>query len=302
MITKKHVVNTLLHPARSYHHSLKSRKNRHISAMSVMTVFVVGGLLFSNGTLTNVFAQSSVTNTASVSSTTPDPNPSNNTDSVTDTISYISDLAVTKTDNQTTTTPGSAITYVITVTNNGPSTVTSLNLADPVPTQVQNPTYTASTGTYDSATGNWTGLNLASGQSITLNMAGTVKADASGVITNTATVTPPNGTTDSNASNNTATDTTEITPQADLVMDKTSSGNFVSGANATYTLKVTNNGPSAATGPITISDTLPSQVTYVSAAGTDWTCTASGQTVTCTNPNNMANGASSEVVLTVKVN
>jgi uncharacterized repeat protein (TIGR01451 family) len=121
------------------------------------------------------------------------------------------DLSVTKTDGQTSMTAGNSIAYTITVTNNGPSTVTSLTLTDPLPASIQSPSFTPSTGTYNSSTGAWTGLNLASGQSITLTINATVSNSAAvGTLTNTATVAPPSGVIDPTSSNNTATDTTYV--------------------------------------------------------------------------------------------
>lgn len=49
----------------------------------------------------------------------------------------------------------------------------------------------------------------------------------------------------------------------------------------TYTLQVTNNGPQTATG-VVAEDTLPSQVSYVSATSTQGTCSQSSGIVTCT--------------------
>ncbi|MGA7937405.1 MAG: lamin tail domain-containing protein [Kovacikia sp.] len=119
------------------------------------------------------------------------------------------DLSVTKTDGQASTIAGSPISYTITVTNNGPSTVNSLTLTETLPAAIQSPVFTPSTGLYNSDTGAWTGLNLASGQGITLTLNGTVSATA-GTLINTATVAPPSGITDPTSGNNTATDNTAI--------------------------------------------------------------------------------------------
>src|SRR5207253_3437653 len=48
------------------------------------------------------------------------------------------------------------------------------------------------------------------------------------------------------------------------------------GQPATYTIDVTNVGQAPTSGPITVTDTLPTGVTYTGASGTGWTCTAAG--------------------------
>lgn len=94
------------------------------------------------------------------------------------------------------------------------------------------------------------------------------------------------------------------TPVADLSITKTHTGNVDYGANANYSLIVTNNGPATETGTTTVSDTLPAGETYVSATGTGWTCGAAGQVVTCTNPSTggIVSGASyPAITLTVAI-
>ena len=85
-------------------------------------------------------ATGTLVNTATVSppAGTTDPNPGNNTATDTDTLTPQADLAVTKDDGKTTVVPGTSDTYTITVTNNGPSTVTSLTLTDPMPAALLN--------------------------------------------------------------------------------------------------------------------------------------------------------------------
>jgi uncharacterized repeat protein (TIGR01451 family) len=78
---------------------------------------------------------------------------------------------------------------------------------------------------------------------------------------------------------------------ADLIVVKSHSGNFTVGTNGTYTLAVSNIGGTASVGTYTITDTLPAGLTFVSAAGTGWTCGAAGQIVTCTNSTVIAGGA-----------
>ena len=84
-------------------------------------------------------------------------------------------------------------------------------------------------------------------------------------------------------------------PTADLSMAKSADLPFVPAtANLTYTLTVTNEGPSDASG-ITVTDTLPGAVTFDSASAG---CTESGGTVTCTAAS-LANGASVSFTITV---
>jgi uncharacterized repeat protein (TIGR01451 family) len=88
---------------------------------------------------------------------------------------------------------------------------------------------------------------------------------------------------------------------ASLSIAKAASGTFVVSKVATYTLTVTNNGPQSANGPITVSDTLPSGLAFVSGTGTGWTCSAPSGVLTCTNPGPMANAATSVITLKVDV-
>jgi uncharacterized repeat protein (TIGR01451 family) len=76
-------------------------------------------------------------------------------------------------------------------------------------------------------------------------------------------------------------------PRVDLRISKTAATPFVVGANASYTLSVTNGtsgGNEREDNVITVTDVLPAGLTYVSGSGSGWTCGASGQTVTCTRP------------------
>src|SRR5215470_13279456 len=96
------------------------------------------------------------------------------------------DLSITKTDGRSTATPGTPDTYTITVTNNGPDTITSFNLADTPPTILLNPAFgTPSAGTYDPVTGLWSGLSLATGGVATITLTGLIDPAATGTLTNT---------------------------------------------------------------------------------------------------------------------
>jgi uncharacterized protein (TIGR03437 family) len=88
---------------------------------------------------------------------------------------------------------------------------------------------------------------------------------------------------------------------ADLALAKSHTDPFNSNSNGVYSLKVTNIGSAATTGTITVTDNLPAGLSFVSGTGQGWSCTASGQTVTCTNPGPLAAGASSSFNLTVGI-
>jgi uncharacterized repeat protein (TIGR01451 family) len=68
---------------------------------------------------------------------------------------------------------------------------------------------------------------------------------------------------------------------ADLAITKTDSLDPVTvGSLLTYSLTVTNSGPDGTTG-VTVTDTLPAEVTFVSATPTQGNCTEAGGVVTC---------------------
>jgi uncharacterized repeat protein (TIGR01451 family) len=189
-----------------------------------------------------------LTNTAHVAppAGVTDPNPGDNNASDTDTLTPQADLSITKDDGRSSAVPGTATTYMLMVTNAGPSTVESVTLSDAVPAALLNPVFgTPSAGSYDPLTGLWSGLSLAAGQSITITLTGTIDPAATGTLSNSAMVAPPAGVTDPNPANDSATDTDTLTPEADLALSKTDGRTTaVPGTRTTYTLTVTNSGPS----------------------------------------------------------
>ena len=88
----------------------------------------------------------------------------------------------------------------------------------------------------------------------------------------------PPGWIDVNLANNTATVTSAAAPSADLYVSKTSTPKpYVAGQTLTYTMVVTNRGPSNVTGA-RVQDILPTAL-----AGFGWTCTPSSG-ATCPTP------------------
>lgn len=122
--------------------------------------------------------------------------------------------------------------------------------------------------------------------------------------TNTATVTTPNDAALGNSSDN---DSVAIDSPGvpNLALTKSHVGIFVVGNNGVYTLTITNNGLSATTGTITVTDTLPNGMSFLSAAGSiggnAWNCTFVTPTVTCTNTGILAANTSTTLTLTVSV-
>jgi len=218
------------------------------------------------------------------------------------------DISVTKSDGLTNVYQGLLVTYTVVVTNNGTYTV-SANLFDTVPASLTGVTWTcaASAGsTCDAASGSGnaisTGATLAASGTATYTIKGTVNV-SSGSIANTATANlDATWVTESSAANNSATDTDTVVAAADLSITKTTSSTFTVGSNASYTLTVVNGGPQSAAGTITVTDTLPTGLTYVSATGTGWACSNSSGTVTCTRAGPVTSGTTlPAITLTVAV-
>jgi mucin-19 len=90
----------------------------------------------------------------------------------------------------------------------------------------------------------------------------------------------------------------------DLSLIKTHSGNFTVGVQGSYVLTVNNTlGSVPTSGTITVVDTLPTGLVYVSAGsgGTGWACAAAGQVVTCTSSTVIAAGAASASPININV-
>ncbi len=124
-------------------------------------------------------------------------------------------------------------------------------------------------------------MNLAVGEEVTFAVIGTVALNATGLLVNTATVTAPPGV-DPNPDNDSATDTNNVstggipTTQADLGITKDDGVKEVTpGERITYTIVVTNGGPTAVTGA-SVTDTLLGSLT-----GVTWTCVASEDGSAC---------------------
>src|SRR5262249_18334772 len=106
--------------------------------------------------------------------------------------------------------------------------------------------------------------------SVTFTFTAQINPSATGILANTATVTAPTGVTDPNPTNNSSTDSDNLTPQADLSITKTDGqASAVPGTSTTYIIVVSNAGPSTAVAQ-QVTDTFPAAITAV-----NWTAVAS---------------------------
>jgi uncharacterized repeat protein (TIGR01451 family) len=120
------------------------------------------------------------------------------------------DLVITKTIDNARTRPGEAVTYTLTVTNNGPSSASNVSLTDRLPAGLSFVSAVSSQGNCTEANGAITCTlgNLSRGASATVTVRANVTNAASGTLTNAASVTATE--TDPVPANNTARATTEV--------------------------------------------------------------------------------------------
>jgi uncharacterized repeat protein (TIGR01451 family) len=216
------------------------------------------------------------------------------------------DLSLGKTDGQASSVPGQSVTYTILAGNAGPSAVTAAIVSDSPPASLSGVSWTcaASPGSSCPASGSGAiaaSVNLLVNGTATFTMTATVAPDATGTLANTASISAPPGVLDPAAANNSATDTNTLTPLADLGIAIADSPDPVGqGALLTYTLQATNLGPSTSPS-MTITDTLPAQVTFVSSTPGFPTCMHVAGVVTCTLGATLPPNASTTVTLQATV-
>jgi len=229
------------------------------------------------------------TATANVGAGVTDPTPGNNSATDTDVLTAQADVSITKTDGSATEVPGTPVTYTIVATNAGPSNAPSVTVADGFPGSCTGATWTcagAGGGTCaESGSGDISDTaNLPVGGSATYTATCTISASATGSLSNTATAAVGGGATDPTLGNNTATDTDTLTAQADVSVALGDAPDPVAGLGTLfYFITAANAGPSSAS-DVSVVHTLPAGVTFVSATGNGWSCSAGTGTVTCTRP------------------
>jgi uncharacterized repeat protein (TIGR01451 family) len=213
-----------------------------------------------------------VVNTAATKADEWDPNPGNNTDSVTTLITQ-ADLNLTK----SATSPaylGEDLVYTLLVQNTGPSDATSVVVTDTLPTGTAYSSDDAGCS-YDALDHILTCSlpTIPNQASATVHV--TVVPSQTGTIENTATVRAYDY--DPNLVDNTDSVTSTVLAAADLSLTKTGPISVTVGDQFSYELVVHNDGASDATG-VTVSDTLPTQVNYL---GDSYGCSLNSGTLTC---------------------
>ena len=215
-------------------------------------------------------------------------------------------LALTKTDSPDPVSVGTAFTYSLTATNNGPVDATNVTLVDTLPADVDWQLATPSQGLCVHSgeplggTVTCTLGTIANGANATVDIE-VVAPGTTGVISNSATVSADEP--DPDTSDNTATEeTTIIDPVANLNVTQTEDFD-PAGVNLpfVYTVTVTNPGPADAT-LVTLVDTLDAAVTFQTAVPSQGSCVHSGEplggTVTC-DLGDLNNGSIATIDITV---
>jgi uncharacterized repeat protein (TIGR01451 family) len=222
-------------------------------------------------------AEGSVTNTASVlPDAVFDPDTSNNSATDVDGLTPQADLAITATDGQATAVPGSSVTYVVGVSNPGPSDVHGAQVNDPFSSPLTCTWTCAGSGGATCTAGPVASpiadsVELPVGGAVGYVAVCAIDPAATGPLVTKAAVSPPAGVADPVSANDSAADFDLLTPVADVAVTKDDGQTTaVPGGTIVYTIIASNPaGPSAA--PATaVGDAFSSLLDCT------WSCAPSG--------------------------
>ena len=229
---------------------------------------------------------------AQVNSAEADDNAANNVDNEQTTVNNGADFSISKTPATGTAAAGSTFSWTLTVSNAGPNAATHLRVQDPVPTgfSVTNLpvgcSNNAGTIICDIA-----GPVTAGGSQTIGAVTGVISAAGGSTVTNSAAVgLSPSATAsdaaDPDTGNNTAISNISISAGSDLKITKSRSvaGNLLVGTSFNFVLSPSYTGDSPSS--IVVTDSVPSNYTVgaVPSPQNGWTCSVTGQVVTCTRP------------------
>ncbi len=268
--------------------------NLAVGVGSQTTITIIGVVLAATqGNFTNVATISATDTATNIETIT-----NNNSSSIAANAPRTVDLTVLKS-GPTTAVSGNTITYTMTATNNGPSDAIGVQVVDNIPdgirvisATVNGNTVTIPASASDSTAANPDDItfavgNLATGVSNTtiIIVAAILPASTAALVNSAVISTTDTATTETPTNNNAASVTTTLTQQNDVGVTKSGPTSSVAGATVTYTMNVTNNGPSTATS-VSVVDTLPTGAVFVS--GTSLIGTTAAGTV-ASGANNTAN-------------
>jgi len=205
--------------------------------------------------------------------------PTDNTSTLSTPISVRGDLAITRMSNPAVPQAGQPITYTLTVTNAGPSTVVGATVVNIFPISVTNVIWNCGATSGSACPSSGSGsinapVTLAPGGNAVFTATGVVSPAALTMPPHSAIVTVPGNVTDPDPDNNVFTDGGGLGRPADLTISKTvAPAVVVPGLPVTYTITVTNTGSADADGA-TVLDLFPPTI-----SGVAWTCSgANGAT------------------------
>jgi uncharacterized repeat protein (TIGR01451 family) len=261
--------------------------------------FAVGSAVFSLTVRVapSVPAGSTITNSATATSSTPDGNPGNETGTATTAVRSPAVVTGNKFVSGGTS-PGTNAEYLIILGNSSGSDQQDNpgnEFTDVLSSDLTLVSASASAGTATATIGTntvtWNGV-VPAGDSVTISITATIKPGTTGnTISNQGAISYD---ADGNGTNETNTNTNSVNfmvtaagTNADLSVTKVASADTISDdSDISYTITVTNGGPDTATSA-TLSDPLPADMTFVSLTKpAGWTCTppltpGSGGTLTC---------------------
>lgn len=254
---------------------------------------------------------STLTNTATILTTTNDPDQNDNSSNVVTPVEADSDLGVTKSAAPDPAPIGGSATFTIGYSASGPSDAANVSINDVLPAGMLFSSVSASGWSCTTPTVGTNGTvtctisALAPGASGTITIVVTIDPSVSAgtLISNTATI--AGDVVDSVSANDSANASFAAQHISNLDITKNAAPNPVpAGGALTYVIDFNASGPSAAPN-VVINDVLPAQTTFTSLATPGgWSCTTpfigTNGTVNCTNPS-VASGTTGTFTLVVAV-
>ena len=239
--------------------------------------------------------QTTIHNTASISTSTPETRTDNNT-AQDDILIRLTDLEVTKTTDKAAALENETVTFTLAWKNNGPQDAVNAVLTDTLPAGL---TFVSATPVPTSTVGQvltWSLGDSAVGTSGTITVTATVNAGTAGqTLVNVARV--DNDRQETDYTNNDDSVPVVVSTLANVWINKSGPATAALGGQVSYTLDYGNNGNTAALNT-TVTDVLPAGLTFASA--TPAPDTVSGQTLTW-NLGSLATGSTGSITVLANI-